>query len=323
VPGVDRELEVGSRAHYEDPAYYTDTYGRRLDDVQFYVAQAVACGGPVLEYGVGNGRIAVPMARHGVRVTGVDHSAEMLDDLAARIASEPPEVRDRVQVVRGDMRTARVTGRFPLVICPFNAALHLYTRDDVERFFARVHAHLAPRGRFIVDLSIPSLEDLTRDPTRAYRAPRFRHPRVGVVRYVEHFDYDAFRQIMFVSMQFEPVDPKHPPFATPLAHRQFFPQEWEALLHYNGFDVAKVSGDFYGGPLDRTSDVMVWTCIARRGAKAPRANAAKSSRPAGTEKDKSREARRPAPAESSRPAGKETGKSREARRPAPAGEGRR
>ena len=51
---------------------------------------------------------------------------------------------------------------------------------------------------------------------------------------------------------------------TPLAHRQFFPQEWEALLHYNGFAVDKVEGDFHGGPLDRTSDVMVWHARARR-----------------------------------------------------------
>ena len=264
MAGADRELEVGSRAHYEDPAYYTDTYGRRIDDVQFYVGQAVACGGPVLEYGIGNGRIALPIARHGIAVTGVDHSREMLDDLAVRLATEPAEVRRHVRVIRGDMRTARVRARFPLVICPFNAALHLYTRGDVEQFLARVRDHLAPRGRFIVDLSIPSLEDLARDPTRAYRAPRFRHPRVGLVRYVEHFDYDAIRQIMFVSMEFEPTAQEHPPFATPLAHRQFFPQEWEALLHYNGFEVEKVSGDFYGGPLDRTSDVMVWTARARR-----------------------------------------------------------
>jgi hypothetical protein len=47
---------------------------------------------------------------------------------------------------------------------------------------------------------------------------------------------------------------------TPLAHRQFFPQEWEALLHYNGLRVLRVEGDFQGGPLTRESDVMIWHC---------------------------------------------------------------
>jgi hypothetical protein len=51
---------------------------------------------------------------------------------------------------------------------------------------------------------------------------------------------------------------------TPLAHRQFFPQEWAALLHYNGFEVRNVYGDFQGGPLDAQSDVMVWHARRRR-----------------------------------------------------------
>src|SRR5580698_10405202 len=62
----DRELEAGSLAHYEDAAYYTATYRNRIDDVAYYVTLAERAGGPVLEYGVGNGRIAVPIARHGV-----------------------------------------------------------------------------------------------------------------------------------------------------------------------------------------------------------------------------------------------------------------
>jgi SAM-dependent methyltransferase len=267
--GIDRELEVGSRAHYDDATYYTSIYKKRIDDVQFYVTLAQKHVGPrgaLLEYGIGNGRIALPIARHGVKVVGVDHSAAMLADLKQRMREEPPEVQARITAKRADMRTLKLGRRFPLVVCPFNAALHLYTREDVERFFARVRAHLAPRGLFVCDLSVPLFEDLLRDPARAYHAPRFKYPTTGeVVRYVEHFDYDRARQVLFVSMDFEPV--KHPEraWSTPLAHRQFFPREFEALLHYNGFEVDKLEGDFHGGPLDRTSDVMVWHARARRG----------------------------------------------------------
>ncbi len=262
----DRELEAGARALYEDAAYYASLYKRRIDDVQFYVALATKVGGPVLEYGVGNGRIALPVARHGVAVEGIDWSRPMLADLRARLAGEDPAVRGLVRGHHGDMRTKRLRRRFPLVTCPFNAALHLYERVDVERFLARVREHLAPGGLFVCDLSVPVFEDLLRDPTRAYRAPRFKHPTTGeVVRYVEHFDYDRARQVLFVSMEFEPMRNPERAWMTPLAHRQFFPREWEALLHYNGFDVDKVEGDFHGGPLDRTSDVMVWYARARRG----------------------------------------------------------
>ena len=257
----DRELEAGSLAHYEDPAYYTSTYAQRIADVAFYVDLAQKARGPVLEYGVGNGRIAVPMARHGVEVVGVDHSEPMLADLRRRLGDEPADVRARVTLVRGDMRRRKLRRRFPLVVCTFNTALHLYTRQDVEAFLARVREHLAPRGRFVVDLSMPPLADLPRDPERPFHAPRFRHPTTrGIVKNREYFDYDPARQVLFVSMEFEPLEAKDETWATPLAHRQFFPQEWAALLHYNGFRVDRVEGDFEGGPLGKDSEVMVWHC---------------------------------------------------------------
>src|SRR5262245_29895894 len=119
----DRELEAGASAHYEDPAYYTQAYKARLEDIRYYVGLAVANGGPILEYGCGNGRITLPIARAGVRVTGVDLSAPMLDDLRARLAAEPNSTRDLVRLKQGDMRELRLRERFPLVFCPFNTFL--------------------------------------------------------------------------------------------------------------------------------------------------------------------------------------------------------
>jgi SAM-dependent methyltransferase len=231
-----------------------------------YVALAERIGGPVLEYGIGNGRIALPIARHGFEVVGVDLSRPMLGDLRARMRAEPVEVRRRVSLVRGDMRRARIARRFPLVLCPFNTVLHLYSRMDVEDFLARVRAHLSPGGLFVADMSVPPVEELARDPDDPFHAPRFRHPTAGVVvKNLEYFDYDPVRQILFVSMEFIPVTgASGESWVTPLAHRQFFPQEWAALLHYNGFEVVDVEGDFHGGPLTRESDVMVWHARRRR-----------------------------------------------------------
>jgi SAM-dependent methyltransferase len=257
---ADRALVEGSRAHYDDASYYSHAYRDRVDDVAYYVALAADHGGPVIEYGIGNGRLAIPMARAGVRVAGVDHAPAMLDDLAARLLCEPPAVRARVRAQLGDMREARFPRRAPLVLCAFNTFLHLYTRDDIERFLAGVRRHMAPGGRFLLDVSIPNAEDLARDPTRAYRTPRFRHPRTGqLVRYAERFDYDPARQVLFVTMEFEPVDGTRP-WRVLLAHRQFYPQELEALLSYNGFVVDDIRGSFDGEPLDRHSDVAVVSC---------------------------------------------------------------
>jgi SAM-dependent methyltransferase len=264
--GRDRELEVGARAHYEDPGYYSSLYARRAEDVAFYARLAARHGGPILEYGVGNGRVALPMARAGAQVTGIDHSAAMLRDFRERLKDEPEDVRARVSLVRGDMRRVKLGRRFPLVVSPFNAVLHLYERKDVEAFLARVREHLRPRGSFIMDISMPMPEDLARDPMRAYHAPRFLHPTLReVVKNWEYFDYDRWRQVLFVSAVFERVARRGEQWSVPLAHRQFFPQEWAALLHYNGFEVERVEGDFRGGPVDRSSDVTVWYARVRRG----------------------------------------------------------
>ncbi len=260
---TNQELIAGSSAHYTDPAYYTATYEDRREDVLYYFAHATAGGGPVLEIGVGNGRIALPIARGGVEIAGIDLSATMLADLRAVLRNEPAEVRRRLSIKRADMRKFQLKRRFRSVYCTFNTALHLYTRQDVEQFLACARAHLLPDGELVMDLSMPIAADLARDPNRAYRAPRFRHPTAGVVRYEERFDYDPPTQILYISSTFEPVNGAMP-FMVPLAHSQFYPREWEALLHYNGFEVTALYGDFFGAPLDRYSDTMVWHAKKRK-----------------------------------------------------------
>lgn len=260
----DRALEVGSSAHYDDAAYYTRAYEKRTEDVAFWVALAQGVRGPVLEYGVGNGRIALPLARAGASVVGVDLSKPMLDDLRASLAAEPAEVRERVRARRGDMRSLRLGEQFPLVTCTFNTLLHLYERRDFERFFARVREHLAPGGRFVFDVSTPQPSELARDPERMFRWPRMRHPTRGdIVKYGERFDYDRVQQTLFVTMLFVPEASPADAWVTPLAHRQLFPRETEALLHYNGLKVERVYGDYARGPFDSSSDVAIWVCKAR------------------------------------------------------------
>lgn len=264
-----RDLELGSRAHYTDAAYYTKTYRERVEDVAFYVELAMESGGPVLEYGAGNGRIALPIARHGVEIVGVDLSSAMVDDLKRRIAEEDDYVRELISARVGDMRKLRLRRRFPLVIATFNSILHLYDRADFEEFFARVRQHLEPDGRFVFDASIPSPIDQGRDPNRAYRIPRLRHPTTGqLVRYAERFDHDPIRQVLTTYIEFTPVDAPEETWMTPLAQRQLYPLETEALLHYNGFEVESVTGDFDGSPLDHDTDFAVWTCrLAPKGRK--------------------------------------------------------
>jgi SAM-dependent methyltransferase len=250
----------GALEHYADPAYYDQSYRDRISDVAFYVSHAVAMQGPVLEYGIGTGRVAIPIARHGIAITGVDHSAPMIDAMKARLEEEPKEVHARITTKLGDWRSVRLRKKFPLVICPFNGVLHLYTREDAEAFFARVRDHLTPNGLFVCDLNVPSLIDLARDPEKPYRIPAFRHPTAGVVKYKEYFDYDMATQVLTIRLCFEPKEGA--PFEQVLTHRQYYPYEWENLLYYNGLEIIDRFGDCEGSTFDRDSDQLV--CVIRK-----------------------------------------------------------
>jgi SAM-dependent methyltransferase len=262
----DPTLQAGTEAHYEDARHYDHFYRRRKDDVRFYVETAVRLGGPVLELGVGTGRVALAIARAGIPVVGVDRMDPMLARAAERLEREPRAVRDRVELRRGDLLRVRLRRRFPLVISPFNVFMHLYTRPDMERALATVRSHLRPRGRFVFDVLMPEARDLARNPAKVYRGGGVTHPETGRrFRYSENFQYDPVRQVQLITMAFQAQDDPQDLAVTPLAHRQFFPAELEALLHYNGLAIEDRYGDFEGRPLTGDSESQVVIARARRG----------------------------------------------------------
>lgn len=252
--------DIGAQAHYADPEYYSRSYRDRRHDVDYYVKLARRAGGPVLEYGVGNGRVALQIARAGVALEGIDLSRGMLQDFEERLESEPLAVRSRVQLHHGDMRSTRLGRRFKLVIAPFNAFLHLYDRRDVQAFLTVVREHLEPGGHLVFDVSIPEPADLARDPNREYPASDLIDSQTGErIQYSERFEYDPLRQLLLVRMRFTPPEPR-PTLEVPLTHRQFFPRELESLLHYNGFDQILFTADFTNQPADRSVDSIVVDC---------------------------------------------------------------
>ena len=144
---------------YDEIAAFYDPWSRSVtEDVGFYVDEALASGGPVVELGVGTGRIAVPIARAGVDVIGVDSSPGML--AVARTAAKEAGVADRVDLRLGDLREPPVSERVPLVICPFRSLLHMETEGEKLRALRAARALLAEGGRFVFDVFSPSREDI-------------------------------------------------------------------------------------------------------------------------------------------------------------------
>jgi SAM-dependent methyltransferase len=114
----------------------------------------LAGSGAALEFGIGTGRIALPLAGRGVAVAGVEASPAMLDLLAAKPGAE------RIQAVLGDITEVRVDGRFSLVFAAFNTVLMVPTQQGQIRCFENAAAHLEPGGHFVVEAFVPDFEKL-------------------------------------------------------------------------------------------------------------------------------------------------------------------
>jgi SAM-dependent methyltransferase len=110
--------------------------------------------GPVLEFAIGTGRVAIPLAARGVPVTGIELSEPMVGQLRRKIP-EPD-----LPVVIGDMATSRVPGEFSLVYVVWNSIANLRTQEEQVECFRNAARHLSPGGRFVIELWVPPLRRL-------------------------------------------------------------------------------------------------------------------------------------------------------------------
>ncbi|GGO15910.1 methyltransferase [Microbispora rosea subsp. aerata] len=109
----------------------------------------LAEGGPVLEFGIGTGRLALPLAARGLAVAGIDASPDMVAILRGKPGG------DRVPVTVGDFSEATAEGRFSLVLLVFNTVFALPSQDAQVRCFRNAAAHLRPGGRFVIEAWVP------------------------------------------------------------------------------------------------------------------------------------------------------------------------
>lgn len=225
---------------YDNIARLYDPWSRSVvEDVSFYVDEAVRSGGPMLELGVGTGRIAVPVAAAGIAVVGVDLSAGMLEVAreAAALAGVELDLR------QGDMRSPPVDGMFPLVAIPFRSLLHMESDDDRRTTLRAVASHLAPGGRFIFDVFSPGSDDiadthgrwLEREPGIWERADWNEKTRTLILR-VRGGEAEAEMSLAWLSVG-----------------------EWRELLRQEGFVVEALYGWFDRAPWSGGED-SVWVC---------------------------------------------------------------
>ncbi|MBZ9749356.1 class I SAM-dependent methyltransferase [Deinococcus sp. HMF7604] len=244
--------------NYDDFAdLYDHQYDVYRDDLHYYARVAERSAGPLLEIGSGTGRVTAFLARRGADVVGLEPSARMIERAEARAAQDGLKVR----FVQGDARTFKFETRFATVIAPFNALMHLYTPGEQLQALENIHAHLQTGGTFTFDLYVPRFgkPNTVRHEGETFHAPNGRRTDVFLVQ-----RHDKPRQHITTEYHVDTTAPdgtlsrRH----YTLTQRYYTRYEVEWLLRFAGFESPRVSGSFQGGPLEASSDVMVFTTRA-------------------------------------------------------------
>jgi SAM-dependent methyltransferase len=229
---------------YDDPAEtaaVVDLVAALLDDGADRTADGSDLGSPhppaVLELGVGTGRLAVPLAELGFRVTGLDASARMLDLLAAKPGG------GAVEAVEGDMAGPLPDGPFDVVLVARNTLFNVTTADGQAACLAEVARVLAPRGRFVVEAFVPNDEV---GPTSSVEVRRITADRV--LLFVDRHDPDAGE----VWSSFVDIEPAGITLR-PCHIRYLSPEALDAMAAGAGLALDHRLGGWDGSPFDETS----------------------------------------------------------------------
>jgi SAM-dependent methyltransferase len=242
--------------------FYEQWAARIQDDVPFYVARAQRASGPVVELGVGTGRIAIPIARAGQDVIGVDVSGAMLTEAERRAAQAG--VAERLTLLEGDMRTFVSDPPVELVICPFRAFLHMLTIEDQFAALASIHASLRPGGRFIVNFFVPDpLLQVEQDGIKVSHG-EFVDERGRRCEMWGQPTFDIPSQLMHLKVGLDVYDGERlvDSVETGFSLRAIYRYEFEHLLARAGFEVEALYGGFDESPLEGEAREQIW--VARK-----------------------------------------------------------
>jgi SAM-dependent methyltransferase len=243
---------------YSDGRHYDLQTRDVVEDISFYLRQARKYGEPVLELACGTGRITIPLAEQGIKITGLDVSEPMLSQARKKAA----EKGVTVEWVQADCRDFKLDKKFRLVFLPFNSITHLHDLESIEACFSRVGRHLARDGRFIIDVFVPAMGILMRDPSKRYPVAEYPDPDgKGTVTITESNVYDSAAQMNRIKWYYSIGGGKE--FVKENNMRMFFPQELVALLKYNGFVIENKFADYGEAPFSSDSGKQLVICHRR------------------------------------------------------------
>jgi SAM-dependent methyltransferase len=203
---------------YDDPEWDMMSPEKVNPVVDFLVEQCR--GGDAMEFGIGTGRIALPLAQRGVQVSGIDISRPMVDQMLAKPGGE------EIDVAIGDFATTRIPGEFSLVFLVFNTIMNLTAQSEQVACFRNAADHLATGGRFVIEVGVPDLRRLPPGQTSIV----FRSDDTGW----DIDDYDVANQGL-ISHHLDLVDGDIKRFSVPF--RYVWPSELDLMAEMAGMRI--------------------------------------------------------------------------------------
>lgn len=232
-------------------AYYDCEHDRFVEDIAFYLDRIT--GGPVLEIGVGTGRIMAPLLGSGLEVWGVDPSAAMLQRAERRVRSFPA-----AHLLRGGVDVLPPDARFPTVILPLNTLWHIPDNDAQVHLLRTIRTRMTSGSRLFIDVSNPlSLAD--RGARGAMRERFSGQCEGGHLRIVSAaWDNEAEQQLQ-LSLTYDLTRPDGSLLRThaTLELRYLYQYELELVLGQAGFSVVDLYGSYEGEPYETESPNLI------------------------------------------------------------------
>jgi SAM-dependent methyltransferase len=248
-------------ASYDLDWEFYDRFYEDVDDADFYIGLARRFGGPVLEAMCGTGRLLLPLARAGIEVTGIDSSEVMLAAAQEKLDVEPPPVKNRIKLVKADVRDLELGRKFRLVIVAFSSINHLLTPRDQDMAIACLKRHLHEDGALAIASFNPHPErylfeglDKEVELENGDFLSRFSklevEPESGLLKVRYRWELERDGSI------YKEVE-------SDFRLRLLKPNQLKALLEGGGLEVVERHGGYRGEPLDPKGDIVVFVARPR------------------------------------------------------------
>lgn len=212
------------------------------DQTVDFITDLMGGKGHTLELAIGTGRVALPLAARGIKVSGIEGSPDMVAKMRAKPGG------DAIHTVIGDMADVKIDGTFDHAFLIFNTLFNLQSQEDQVRCFKNVAAKLPKGGTFLIEAFVPKMDDMTNHQRVSTKS--LTHDMVRL----EALMHDPVRQLFEMQRIFITKDGMK---LVPLPMRYAYPPELDLMAQLAGMRLRDRFGSWTKDPFSKDSDMHV------------------------------------------------------------------